>query len=359
MDATLCYCGTDSGIIAVNVAAMVVVWEYRNSSWIDAGYAAPIHPTAVLQNRSNQNGGAAVVVVFAVFENGVNGSSLFVIQPFTSPGNELIFEEVGTVAFTMVWSVPYTNAVVYGRYHISPVNGTEVVEIVSREANYPFNIVFVKGGYTYAPPGLWNNPNLDVDKEGKTIFVYTKPRIGYRNIQQLDSKTGQVLWELPTFGPVPDYDTFAFRNNFYRMVTDPEHNTTTTLIQAYNCSNGSDVPIFTLPFPTSDDNAILLIGHQGGGYIFGLNTNAIYFSNPEATTTGKITSSSSSSTSSPSSTTASVQEYTLNAWEFIVAGPSTGTTDKDEAFLYFGSTDGTYYAIRQKAQEGSPAAGRH
>jgi hypothetical protein len=167
VDVTLCYCGTDSGIIAVNVAAMVVVWEYRNASWVNTGFAAPIHPTAILQNRSNQNGFESVVVVFAVFENGVNGSSLFIIQPFTSPGNELIFDEVGTVAFTMVWSVPFTNAVVYGRYHIAE-NGTEVVEIVSREVNYPFSIVFVKGGYTYAPPGLLNNPNLDVDKVGHT-----------------------------------------------------------------------------------------------------------------------------------------------------------------------------------------------
>ena len=346
---SLCYCGTDSGVVAVDVVGggssvgvatrgfnasgtIGIVWTYTNASWTVFG--APLHPTAVLS-------GAGTVVIFSVFENGVNGSSLFILNAFANEETALIFEETGTIAFTLAWYVKATNAVAYGRYHVHPITNEEIVEVVSRQTQAPFAEVFARGGYTYAPPGLWNNPNLDVDTEGESIFVYTRKNDVYRNIEQLDSRTGALSWNLPTVGPVPDYDTFAFRDHFYRLVTDPASPSTTTLIQGYNCT--TTTPIFTATFPSSDDNDILLIGPQGGGFIFGLNSNWVYFHSlpipqPPSTRNNKL--------HQHKSLSSSLATTTVGRWAFQIEGPSTGVCSPEEDSLFLGSTTGIFYGLQ-------------
>lgn len=238
------FVGTDVGVMAFDALSSNELWYYKSQTTYET---APAHPTYA--------GG----FVYVTHENGHASAAMTILRSDTG---EQVFQ-TEEVAFTLIWNIAAVNSVAYCGY--SPL--TKQISVYSRFYNGTLN--WQLGNLSYSPPGLWDNPNLDVDAEGKRVFMYSKPNKGLRTITSIDSSTGRIFWVVSNEGNITDYDTYAWDGDFFRLMTT---NATTMRVERMDGVTGELK--WRTQFPQWDPNAILLVG-SGGVYVFGLSSSLV------------------------------------------------------------------------------------
>lgn len=289
------YCGLDDGVIALDGGTGDVLWRYQAPSipGVVPNSAAPAHPTVVATPNNELLGGLGFIVF--TFENGANSSWLYAVR---ADNGSLLTTTTGERVFTKIWSVAKTvpegivlcSVDAFNNISVSVRALTSTV-VPGHSPQFTLSIVWMHAGLPFSPPGIWDNPNLDVDEEGEAVFMYEKASIGSRSVLQFDARSGSLLWTLPTSGHVVDYDTFAYQRNFYRLVTTNDTSGNGVTVEAYNVSvanHGNGSRFLRVDTPCDDPNAILLVGGPASEYqqhmqpadatifVVGLNTGTLW-----------------------------------------------------------------------------------
>jgi outer membrane protein assembly factor BamB len=284
----LLYCGLDDGVVALDGGTGAVLWRYRAPSipGVVPNAAAPAHPTAVATPGDDVFGGLGFIVF--TFENGANSSALYAVR---ADNGTLLTVTTGERVFTKIWSVAATVPWGITLCSVDALNNISVsVRMLMPAIQFPYftlEVLWMHSGLPFSPPGIWDNPNLDVDAAAEAVFMYEKPLIESRRVYQFDTRTGAQMWTLPTSGHVVDYDTFAFQGNFYRLVTTNDTTGNGVTVEGYNVSaadHGTGALFLHVATPCDDPNAILLVGGPRGGstpttatiFVVGLNTGTLW-----------------------------------------------------------------------------------
>jgi outer membrane protein assembly factor BamB len=199
--------------------------------------------------------------IFYTFESGVNSSQMVVAN--ATDGRTLWVTQERVV--TLVWAVEAPGLVVY----VGQDQSTGDVSVVARTVDGVS--AWTYGPLSWTSPGLWDNPNVDVDSEGARVFVYQKPHIGLREVHALNATTGTLLWTVRDENAqyITDYDTYAYDGSFFRLMTqDPQ----TIVMQRLSGATGAST--WSRNITSSDTNAILLVS-GGMAFSFGLSTSEI------------------------------------------------------------------------------------
>lgn len=241
------FAGTATGVAAFDAATGDSLWEYT----LPSANVVPAHTTY------------AAGRVFFTFENGHKSGSFTILNATTGA---LLYVAKGEVAITLPWIVNAgAGGVAYCAYNASYPPGQRVAVVLR---SFSGVLRWAHRGLQHAPPGLWDNPNLDVDSKGRSVFMYSKINNDLRVITSFDSITGAVQWTLPSNFSIVDYDTYAWGGNFYRLFT-----VSPTAMQIQRVWRHGHIK-WTTQFNCTDPNAILLVD-GGGVFVFGLNTNQI------------------------------------------------------------------------------------
>jgi outer membrane protein assembly factor BamB len=268
-------CGTASGVVAVNATTGEALWRYTSPLKPPAGLAVPAHPTVI--PAPNILGGS---IVAFTFESGHNSTPLIVLRGIDG----LFLSQSREAVFTKIWRVAAVghvlNCAVMTFCAVDLRTGNISVALqrvaVAPDGHVQLLDVWRWAGLGYSPPGLWDNPNLDVDASGRSVFMYQKLRVGFRRVLQLDAATGTILWTLPSSGHVPDYDTYAFNNDFYRLISDVAGQSLS--VEKFNCTSIHSE--WSLVIPCRDMGAILLVGGPAGQephvFVFALDSGSVW-----------------------------------------------------------------------------------
>lgn len=283
----LVFAGVSDGVLAVSLDSGDLVWRYTTNT----SYGVSAHPTYF-------NG----LVVFT-FENGPDSSPLFAVNATTGA----MMWTSDDQAFSKIWVLPHQKLIVYMSYNVSAFPLHTGVAVVARTWT---------GAIEWAlrdlpTTGLNNNPNLDVDAEGTAVLMYSKPAETYRFISMLSATTGEVAWNLPTLGEVPDYDTYAYNGSFYRLVSFANG----TGFHVERVGLKGDI-VWSSVLISVDMNAILLVGGTGV-FAFCPDDNVVFAFD---VATGD------------------------SLWSLDVGGPTDGYVS-EENVLYFGDMYGIFNAV--------------
>ena len=268
---TTLFCGLNDGIVALDGSSGKVLWTYHTV--VSSSVGAPAHPTTI--PRSIVGG-----LVAFTFENGHHSTPLTILRG--RDGTVLASTGPSNVVFTKIWRVAsVAGGMVFGITDL--VSGSisitmqRLVEL-SSDDHVGLDVVWKLSNLSYSPPGLWDNPNLDVDAAGQTVFLYEKSAIGSRAVLQLDASCGKQVWALPTAGHVADYDTYAFNNDFFRLVSGGE--TSLTVQRFATSTSNSTVPKWSATIVTGDMGSILLVGgvpeDEPAVFVFGLTSGDLW-----------------------------------------------------------------------------------
>lgn len=308
------FAGTQTGVVALAAADGALLWEHKAAAIpppTPGQPAVPVHPTYGLG------------WIAYTFENGVNSSELAVLR--ASDGQQVDIDDLkGQLAFTKVWFSSSHSAIVYGQY--SPSSGS--IAIVARRLgdSQLGALLWSMDGLSYSPPGLWDNPNLDVDESngGPTIYLYHEPNVSYREVHALDGHTGREIWRHDQFHDFADYDTFAFGGRFFGLTTK-----TPQTMSVYSLNGQSGQLLHEGDLNCSDANAILLVGGQTSAedviYVFGLSSNQVYALSSSGTLLWHLTD---------------------------LDQPTSGVVSPVDGTLYFGTAgDGVFRAVAQATRK--------
>eukprot|EP00697_Spironema_sp_BW2_P018035 gnl/Spiro4/9897_TR5249_c0_g1_i1.p1 gnl/Spiro4/9897_TR5249_c0_g1~~gnl/Spiro4/9897_TR5249_c0_g1_i1.p1 ORF type:complete len:367 (-),score=73.04 gnl/Spiro4/9897_TR5249_c0_g1_i1:68-1168(-) len=286
-------------------SALIVAPVSRSGSTLCRRPLRTRHSRACLHIRRTKRG-----AFFFTFESGVTSSPLIVVN--ASSGQLLWYTE--ELVVTLIWRVRAVDGVAYCGWNVAANNIFCTVRL------YDGQKLWSKDNLTFSDPGLWDNPNLVVDAAGAHTFMYTKPHEGLRCVTGFDSKTGQQLWYLPQTGDVDDYDTFAWNGQYFRLMTVPDTNDTSMVVQMRDGATGDSKWSTTF---NSNSDCIVLVGgdtlnSNGFVVVFGLTENQLFGFD--------------ALTGSP-------------LWVFSdINSPTTGILDRS-GWLYFGDGTGTYRSI--------------
>jgi outer membrane protein assembly factor BamB len=199
--------------------------------------------------------------IYYTFESGVNSSRM--VATDATDGSPLWLTPERVV--TLIWPVRSSKAIAY----IGQDSVTNDVYVVARRGDA--SIAWRHGPLNWSEPGLWDNPNLDVDELGERVFMYQKPHIGLRQIHAFNSSTGTELWTVNDTNAtyILDYDTYAYDNDFFRLRT-----VNITTMQIQRLDGGSGAVKWSTSFGTGDTNSILLV-NDGLVFQFGLGSGQI------------------------------------------------------------------------------------
>lgn len=283
----LVFAGVSDGVLAVALDTGVLIWQVKTNT----SYGVSAHPTYF-------DG----LVVFT-FENGPDSSPLFAVNATTGQAVWTSDDQ----AFSKIWVLPHQGLFVYMSYNVSAFPLHTGVSVIARTRT---------GAIAWSlrnlpTTGLNNNPNLDVDDEGTAVLMYSKPAETYRFISMLSATTGDAMWSLPTLGEVPDYDTYAYDEAFYRLVSFANG----TGFHVQRVSQTSEIT-WSSVLIDDDMNAILLVGGSGV-FVFCPDNNVVYAFD---VATG------------------------LALWSLDVGGPTDGFVDEKNV-LYFGDMYGVFHAV--------------
>lgn len=256
------FCGATWGVAAFDPSSdpsSPPAWEYRTDA--GGGSGVPAHPT-FMDGR-----------IYFTFENGHRSSPMFVLNATTGA---LLYSSGDERAFTLIWPVQAAMAVAYCGYHPADRNAVHDaavdnpnITLTVRDATTG-SILWQKHGLRSSNPGMWDNPNLDVDATGETILMYSKPHAQLRLMNAFLSRSGRELdWQVTSRGSVADYDTYAYEGHFYRLVTvDPM----SMAVEKYSLFDNSS--IWSETFLNADNGSILLVG-SGCAFSFELNGGVV------------------------------------------------------------------------------------
>jgi len=199
--------------------------------------------------------------VFYTFESGVNSSNMVAIN--ATDGSTLWVTP--DIVVTLIWPVALPNLVAYTGQDVA----TGDVYVTARRVDG--TLAWRHGPLAWSPPGLWDNPNLDVDAEGAIVFMYAKPHIGLRQVTAFDATNGVPLWTVNDTHAeyILDYDTYAYAGDFFRLTTI---NATSMQLQRLDGVTGASK--WRSVVATADENSILLVGN-GLAMQFGLSSRAV------------------------------------------------------------------------------------
>lgn len=325
------YIGTMTGVIAVGSKSGKILWETK---LFDQEQQVPGHVTYTSWKEGTEG------VAWVTFENGVASSQVWILS--TKNGAAFPVASSDEVAYTLLWPIERStsdlpplasSAVVYGAYHTQ----TQKVGIVCRAVvassppllSFPPPIVELWSNWTlsYSPPGLWDNPNLDVDLVddaqlhhfNQSVFAYLEPETTHRIVGRLGTSTGNFLWSESTFADVPDYDTYSYLGNFFRLMV--RHNNSLQL-EKMSGRHGGDKMWEYQRQNFSDTSAILLVG-SGIVCSFGLSSGLVVVVNEK---TGEF-----------------VGDIDLTAIGGVTTGVTIPTSSASTSLLLFGDIKGAVY----------------
>jgi hypothetical protein len=340
-ETTCFYIGTMKGVMAVGGDTGKVLWK---TDIFDEEQQVPGHATF---STWQQNGEG---VIWLTFENGVAGSQVFLVSPRDGFYRTVDFllnhsaseEEIG---YTLIWPIEsatsnidplFASAGVYGAYRPATKQVGIVCRAIVKEGRttFPPKMVTLWSNWTlsYSPPGLWDNPNLDVDlvDEAKAsgikqaIFAYLEPNVKHRIVNRLTTPEGRFVWSESTFADVPDYDTYAYLGNFFRLMVRQNN---TLQLEKMNGVDGTKMWEYQRG-DFSDTSSILLVG-SGIVCSFGLSSGLISIVNEK--------------------TGAFIGEIDVSKFNFgggLTTGVTTRIENDSATLLMFGDVAGNLYGYR-------------